>query len=238
MSWKQRPPFLQGPTREGETWVWKASLGDVEVRFTGRGPASERSGEREAVLRRIEPEAPPLAWAKQIHSAVALPARPGPCGEGDALFTDEPGLVLSVITADCVPVLVAGPEGLAAIHAGWRGIVGGVIPAALEKMKGAPGDWTAWVGPTIGACCYEVGEDVAEQVVAASGPEVAIPGPAGKPHLDLPGAARLQLERTGVGQVVVLPRCTRCDEEKLWSYRREGKAAGRDIGFIWRRSPS
>ena len=127
------------------------------------------------MLRAIEPEAPPLAWAKQIHSAVALPARPGHCGEGDALFTDEPGLVLSVITADCVPVLVAGPEGLAAIHAGWRGIVGGVIPAALEKMKGAPADWTAWVGPAIGACCYEVGEDVAGPVVAASGPGIADP---------------------------------------------------------------
>ena len=228
-----RPPLLQGPAYEGGTWVWKASLGDVEVRFTGRGPP----GEREDVLRAIEPEAPPLAWAKQIHSAVALPARPGHCGEGDALFTDEPGLVLSVITADCVPVLVAGPEGLAAIHAGWRGIVDGVIPAALEKMKGDSKDWTAWVGPAIGACCYEVDVGVAEAVVASSGPETALPGPAGKPHLDLPGAARLQLEKSGVGQVVVLPRCTRCDEEKLWSYRREGKAAGRDIGFIWRRSP-
>ena len=232
-----RPPFPQGPTREGETWVWKASLGDVEVRFTGRGRHGA-ANEREEVLRAIEPEAPPLAWAKQIHSARALPARPGHCGEGDALFTDEPGLVLSVITADCVPVLVAGPQGLAAIHAGWRGIVGGVIPAALEKMKGDPQDWTAWVGPTIGACCYEVGEDVAGQVVAASGPEMAISGPAGKPHLDLPGDARLQLEKAGVGQVIVLPRCTSCDEEKIWSYRREGKGAGRDIGFIWRRATS
>ena len=229
-----RPPFPQGPTLEGGYWVWKANLGDIEVRFTGRGP----SNEREEVLRAIEPEAPPLAWAKQIHSATALPARHGHCGEGDALFTDEPGLTLSVITADCVPVLVAGPEGLAAIHAGWRGIVGGVIPAALEKMKGYPGDWTAWVGPAIGACCYEVDEDVAGRVVAASGPEIATPGPVGKPHLDLPGAARLQLEKAGVGQVIVLLRCTRCDEEKLWSYRREGKGAGRDIGFIWRRTAS
>jgi polyphenol oxidase len=225
-----RPPLLQGPVREGGTWVWKASLGDVEIRFTGRGPANER----EEVLRAIEPEAPPLAWAKQIHSTIALPARPGRCGEGDALFTDEPGLTLSVITADCVPVLVAGPEGLAAIHAGWRGIVGGVIPAALEKMKGSPEDRTAWVGPAIGACCYEVGEDVAESVAAASSPGIATPGPSGKPHLDLPEAARLQLEKAGVGQVIVLPRCTRCDAEKLWSYRREGKGAGRDMGFIWR----
>jgi copper oxidase (laccase) domain-containing protein len=83
-----------------------------------------------------------------------------------------------------------------------------------------------------------VGEDVARQVVDASGPQIAIPGPAGKPHLNLPGAARLQLVRAGVGDVVVLPRCTRCDEDTLWSYRREGKTAGRDLGFIWRRPPA
>jgi hypothetical protein len=230
------PLLLQGPTLQADTWAWRATLGDVEVRFTGRGPA----GDREEVLHRVEPGAPPVAWAKQIHSAIALPAHAGFCGEGDALYTDalyteETGLALSIMTADCVPVLVAGPEGLAAIHAGWRGIVGGIIPATLERLKGRPAEWTAWVGPAIGACCYEVGDDVARQVVDASGPEVAIPGPAGKPHLDLPGAARLQLARAGVGDVVVLPRCTRCDEATLWSYRREGKKAGRDLGFIWRR---
>ena len=228
------PPLLQGPFLIGDNWVWKARHGDVEVRFTGRGPA----GEREEGLRRIEPDAPPMAWAKQIHSAIALPAQAGWCGEGDALYTEEAGLALSVMTADCVPVLVAGPEGLAAIHAGWRGIVGGVIPEAIRKMKGPPEEMTAWVGPTIGVCCYEVGEDVAEEVVTASAPEAAVPGPAGKPHLDLPGVARFQLQKAGVGDIVVLPRCTRCDEKALWSYRRDGKLAGRNLGFIWRSSPT
>ena len=224
-------PLLQGPTLHAGTWVWRATLGDVEVRFTGWGP----DGDREEVLRRIEPGAPPLAWAKQIHSATVLPAQGGFCGEGDALITAEVGLALSVITADCVPVLVAGPAGLAAIHAGWRGIVGGIIPRTLATMKGRPAEWTAWVGPAIGVCCYEVGEEVAAQVVGASGKEVAVVGPAGKPHLDLPGAARLQLVQAGVGDVVVLPRCTRCDEATLWSYRRAGKKAGRNLGLIWRR---
>jgi YfiH family protein len=224
-------PLLQGPTLQADTWVWRTRHGDVEVRFTGRGPG----GEREEILRRIEPEAPPMARAKQIHSAIALPAWPGFCGEGDALYTEERGLALSIITADCVPILVAGPSGIAAIHAGWRGIVSGVIPATLEKLKGPLSEWAAWIGPAIGVCCYEVGEDVASQVVAASGPEIAVPGPAGRPHLDLPGAARRQLARAGVEDVIVLPRCTRCDAETLWSYRREGKQAGRDVGFIWRR---
>jgi purine-nucleoside/S-methyl-5'-thioadenosine phosphorylase / adenosine deaminase len=223
-------PFLEGPILEADTWVWQARQGDVEVRFTGRGPARSR----EEALQAIAPSAPPLAWAKQVHSAVALPARPGGCGEGDALFTEDAGLVLSVATADCVPILLAGPQGLAAIHAGWRGIAAGVIPATLEKLQGRREDWTAWIGPAIGACCYEVGEDVAEQVVAASTPDVAVQGPAGRPHLDLPGAARIQLAAAGVGEVIVLQRCTRCDSEKLWSYRREGKRAGRNLAFIWR----
>ncbi len=224
------PPFLSGPSLDGGTWVWKGRRGDVEVRFTGRGPAHDR----EEILRAVAPSAPPLAWAKQVHSAVALPARPGACGEGDALFTQESGLVLSVVTADCVPVLIAGPAGLAAIHVGWRGLAGGVIPSTLEKLQGRPEEWTAWIGPAIGACCYEVGEGVAERVVAVSGPGIAFPGPAGKPHLDLPGAARVQLAAAGVGEVIVLPRCTRCDETTLWSYRREGKRAGRNLAFIWR----
>jgi polyphenol oxidase len=225
----------EGPLEEGGFWLWKARHGDVEVRFTGRGPTNDR----EEILRTVlgdEPNSPPVAWTRQIHSAVALPAQEGVCGEGDALYSAEAGLALCVVTADCVPVLVAGPEGLAAIHAGWRGIVGGVIPAALDKMTGDPAERTAWIGPAIGPCCYEVGPDVAAQVIAAGGPEVAHPGPNGKPHLDLQAAVRHQLEAAGVRQVFVLPVCTRCDKEKLWSYRREGKAAGRNAAFIWRRA--
>ena len=220
----------EGPFLAGGFPVWKARYGDIEVRFTGRGPTSDR----EAILRAIEPAAPPLAWARQIHSAVALPARPGICGEGDALYTEATGLALSVVTADCVPVLIAGPEGIAAVHAGWRGIAGGVIAAALDKMKSGRGESTAWIGPAIGPCCYEVGEDVAARVVAASGPDIALPGPNGRPHLDLPTAARLQLEAAGVRRVSVLNHCTRCDEDRLWSYRRQGKGAGRNLALIWR----
>jgi polyphenol oxidase len=137
-----------------------------------------------------------------------------------------------------VPVLIAGPRGVAAVHAGWRGLAGGVIPstleAAAESLGGTPQDWTAWVGPAIGACCYEVGYDVAAAIAAASDADTVTPGPAGRPHLDLPAAARMQLLAAGLQTVYAPPRCTRCDEEHLWSYRREGKAAGRNLAFIWR----
>lgn len=233
--------MIEGPVLEGGYQVWRASQGDVQVRFTGRGDLGPEV-ERAEVLRRIEPEAPPVAWAKQIHSARALPAQPGACGEGDALFSEASGLALSVIalsviTADCVPIVLAGPRGLAAVHAGWRGIVGGVVPATLEAAGGGSG-WRAWIGPAIGACCYEVGDDVAAQVAAASAPEVVIPGPAGKPHLDLVAAVRRQLSAAGVEEVRSVPDCTRCDSERLYSYRREGKGAGRNMAFIWRSSRS
>ena len=223
---------MTGPQLVGGHWTWRERRGPVEVVFAGRGPAHER----DEVLRRVAPDAPAdLAMARQIHSATVLPARPGACGEGDALWTDRSGLALSVITADCVPVVLAGPGGLAAVHAGWRGLVNGVIPAALREVPGPLAEWTAWIGPSIGPCCYEVGEDVAAQVVAVAGdPDVAVPGPSGKPHLDLQAVARWQLEKAGAGEVVTLARCTRCDTEKLESYRRNGKGAGRNIAFIWR----
>jgi purine-nucleoside/S-methyl-5'-thioadenosine phosphorylase / adenosine deaminase len=213
------------------TWVWRESRGDVAVLFTGRGPG----GTREEVLRRVEPGAPPVAWARQVHSARVLAAgSPGEQGEGDALVTSRSGLALCAVTADCVPVLLAGPGGLAAVHAGWRGIAGGVVAAALARLAAPLSAWTAWIGPAIGACCYEVGDDVAAQVAAASSPAVILLGPAGRPHLDLHAAVRLQLSEAGVTKTFSLPLCTRCEEEWLWSYRREGKKAGRNLAVIWR----
>jgi YfiH family protein len=219
-----------GPSQEGGHWIWRIRRGPVEVVFAGRGPG----GEREEVLRRLETAAPPVAWAKQIHSATAVAARPGFSGEGDGLFTCAPGLALSVVTADCVPVLLAGPEGLAAIHAGWRGIAGGVVSATIEAAVERPAEWTAWIGPAIGPCCYEVGEDVAARVAQASHSGVVATGPGERPHLDLHAAVRHQLEAAGIGEVTAIAHCTRCDGERLWSYRREGKRAGRNLAFLWK----
>lgn len=228
---------IQGPEGIGGHEVWRSRLGDVHVVFAGRGPA----GERDEVLKRVAADAPAdLAWARQVHSATVLPARPGPCGDGDALWTSQAGLALSVVTADCVPVVLAGPGGasghgtVAAVHAGWRGLVDGVIAATLRELPGPMSGWTAWIGPAIGVCCYEVGEEVAERVVAVSSSEAAAPGPNGRPHLDLPGVAARQLREAGVGRVLGLVRCTRCDEERLFSYRREGKGGGRNLAFIWK----
>jgi YfiH family protein len=166
----------------------------------------------------------------------------GFAGEGDALVTARPGLALSVITADCVPALISMGDAIAAVHAGWRGLAGGIVEEALGTMHRTWGtlaaDVVAWIGPAIGACCYEVGADVAAQVVAASGEEVATPGPAGKPHLDMALAVELQLRRAGIADVRRLGPCTRCEPELLWSYRREGAKAGRNIAYVWMRERS
>ncbi|HEX5758599.1 MAG TPA: peptidoglycan editing factor PgeF [Thermoanaerobaculia bacterium] len=219
-----------GPLRRGGHWLWEARGDGVRAIFAGAGA----KGTRDEVLSRVAGRPLPLAWAKQVHSSTVLAAAPGACGEGDALVTREPCLALAVATADCVPVLLAGPEGVAAVHAGWRGLAAGVLPAAVRAATPVPSRWTAWIGPAIGPCCYEVGEDVAERVAAASNREVLTPGAAGRPHLDLPGAAHRQLASAGLGAILLLRHCTRCDPERLASYRRDGQAAGRNYAYVWR----
>ena len=143
-----------------------------------------------------------------------------------------------------MPVLLAAPGGLVAIHAGWRGLAAGVIPRTVERLAAAlgsePAAWRAWIGPAIGACCYEVGEEVAAAVAAASDPGVVAPGPRGRPHLDLAAAARAQLVATGIGGArapgtVTVAACTRCEEGRLWSFRRDGRGGGRNVAYVWRR---
>jgi YfiH family protein len=198
--------------------------------LTGTDRATELAG--------IVPPGLGHAWVKQVHSAIVLSADgPGRAGEGDAVITRETGLALSVVTADCVPVLVAAGGWIAAIHAGWRGIAAGVVQATVERLRaeGAGPARTAWIGPAIGGCCYEVGPEVAEAVAAASTPDaiLAWPGSA-RPHLDLLHAVRTQLEAAGLTDVHPLVACTRCDTARLHSYRRDGNAAGRNLAVIWK----
>ena len=215
--------------------LWRDRHGDVEVRFVGRGAG----GSREDILARVEGSPPEVAALRQVHSATAVAVdSPGFHGDGDALSTGRPGLALSVITADCVPVLVAGASRIVAIHAGWRGIAGGVVAAGLAQLPAAEVSGArAWVGPAIGPCCYEVGDDVAAAVAGASVPAVVSAGPRGKPHLDVRRAVVEQLRGAGVADVATFGPCTRCEPALLWSYRRDGKAAGRNIAYVWRRPP-
>ena len=145
-------------------------------------------------------------------------------------------MALCVATADCVPVVLGAGDGVAAVHAGWRGVVAGVVDRAVGALAVAVGERpvAAWIGPAIGPCCYEVGEDVASRVVAASATGVARRGRGARPHLDLVAAVEIQLRGAGVEAIERLGPCTRCAPELLYSYRRDGAAAGRNLTYAWR----
>lgn len=209
--------------------MWRVSHGRIEARFVGRTRASAMQ------IAQALPGAPRgLSWLHQVHSdRVLVAARAGCRGEADALITVRSDLALTIATADCVPVIVGGPRAVAAIHAGWRGIASRIVTRALDALEELGGAEMASIGPAIGACCYEVGEDVAARVVEASSPSVARRGAAsGRLTLDLAGAVTAQLAERGVEEIVSCPGCTRCDPR--WSsYRRDGRAAGRNRALAW-----
>ncbi len=217
--------------------AWRGSQGAVEVRFFGRALPTVQT----ARLQTTGPKTAPLgrmrrAWLDQIHSEIVLEAAIGASGPGDGLVSQRHDLALTIVTADCVPVLLAAEHAIGAVHAGWRGLAHSILPRAVERLQSSSRNLTAWIGPAIGPCCYEVGSDVAESVCGASSTEIARIGPRGRPHLDLVAAAKFQLERAGVLSIHCVDVCTRCNPSSLWSYRREGPGAGRNLAAIWRRS--
>jgi YfiH family protein len=172
-----------------------------------------------------------MASLKQIHSGIVLRAdrQAGCVGEADALITAEPGVVVSIRTADCLPILIADKRtgAVAAVHAGWRGTAAGIVGAAVARLRvefgSKPEDLLAAIGPGIGVCCYEVGEEVARQL--------------GESHagcVDLAQHNRRQLEQAGLAPncIDALSLCTFCEAERFWSFRREGERAGRMISYI------
>ncbi len=216
--------------------------GAVRAAFLGALPAAAAPGP-EAAFRLLESdvlaaERASPAWLKQRHGAEAKRVEePGFQGEGDALIVSRSRIAATVFVADCVPVLIAAGESVGAVHAGWRGLAGGVLASAMRALRCAgvtdPATAEAWIGPAIGPCCYEVGENVAAQVESASGSEAVIRRSGCKPHLDLVLAASRQLAALGVGRISSSGCCVRCDSD--WcSYRRDGAGAGRNHAFIWR----
>ncbi|MBI2243730.1 MAG: polyphenol oxidase family protein [Nocardioides sp.] len=151
----------------------------------------------------------------------------------DALLTAEPGRALLTRAADCVPLLLAADTGLiGAVHAGREGVRRGVVTAALERLRAlGAGQVRAWVGPHICGACYEVPEDLREEVAAAV-PATRATTSWGTPALDLGAGVRDQLDAAGCS-VVEVGGCTR-ELPALHSHRRDGAAAGRLAGVVWR----
>jgi len=195
------------------------------------------------------PEEP--AWLTQVHgmnvvdldAAVAArtvgPADRGgsePLGPADAAFTRRRGRVCAILTADCLPILLAADSGdlVAAAHAGWRGLAGGVIEAAVKALQVAPERLMAWLGPAIGPEHFEVGAEVREAVLAGdSGADAAFAVNArGRYMADLSGLARRRLAALGVSRIYGGGHCTYADGERYFSHRRDG-VTGRQATLVW-----
>jgi len=182
----------------------------------------------------------------QVHGARVVEvdeADAEPLLRADAIVATEPRALALVRAADCVPVLLATPDGsrVAAVHAGWRGIVAGAIPAALERLDaGAP--VVAAVGPCISAAHFEVGEDVADEFRSAELGECVLERDGARPLVDLRRAARLQIQRASPGATVdESDRCTYAHGAELWSHRRDvthggARSTGRQGAVIGVRS--
>ena len=159
--------------------------------------------------------------------------------EADALLAPPGGRAIGVRVADCVPVLVGDPESgtVAAVHAGWRGTVRGVLEQAgaqLEERGIGTGALQAAIFPHIRSCCFEVGEDVAAELHAAAPEADAVDRDRDKPHVNLTAVVVAKLQRLGLAssQIDDVAGCTRCEPERFYSYRREGKRSGRHLAAI------
>jgi len=183
------------------------------------------------------PDTTDLATVRQIHSDVIVVAEHSGClAEADALITDRPGITLSIRTADCLPVLIADPghRAIAAVHAGWRGTALGIVPKTVQAMAvefgSRPEDLVIAIGPGIGACCFEVGPEVAIQFQQWF-PERDL---SGRTTVDLLETITRQLRRNDgtVGHLATANLCTVCDAALFHSYRRDREQAGRMTATI------
>lgn len=219
-------------------------LAGATARFTGRaggvsgapydtlnlGPAT---GDDPAAVRRnlsIASDGRPVARLRQVHGSDIRTAVPADTGadlrEGDGLVTTSTGIALAAMTADCLPVVLATSEVIAVVHAGWRGLAAGVVENGVAAMRDLDrtGEIRVALGPGAGACCYEVGPEVAAR----------FPEDASGRFVDLKAAARRRLAAAGVALVHDVNRCTMCEADVFFSHRRSGPVTGRQAGLVWR----
>ena len=174
------------------------------------------------------------AWLKQVHGVNVVEALPARVMQADASWTKTPGIACTIMTADCLPILLTNREGnqVVAVHEGWRGLAGGIVENALAEFDS---EVMAWLGPAIGPREFEVGQDVLEAFTAfdPQAAEAFTPREqAGKWLADMAMLATQRLNKAGVSQVYQSGLCTVEDPQRFYSYRRDG-ITGRQATFIW-----
>ncbi len=176
-------------------------------------------------------------WLNQVHGVAVIDAGVATCvSDADASYSRQAGAVCAVMTADCLPVLLCDKQGtqVAAIHAGWKGLLDGVLEVSIANMTGRVEDLLVWLGPAIGPQAFEVGSEVREAFVAkqaqAASAFTALPND--KWLGDIYQLARFRLTRLGVQHVYGGGLCTYTESERFFSFRRDG-ATGRMLTAIW-----
>ncbi len=247
MRWRERDgvKWLEADL-PGARAAFSARLGGVSEgpfkslnlgRLTGdRAEAVRENRHRLAAAVAIDPEL--VLIGRQVHAAEVArhdaptepPAYANPAPglpEADGHATARADLAPLVFVADCLPVALAGPGGVAMIHCGWRGLAAGIVKRGVEAVEAR----AAAVGPGIGPCCYEVGDEVLGAF------ERLGPGLAERRMLDLRLVARRLLQRAGVESIEVSEACTSCQPELFFSHRRDGERTGRQAGLVWLAQP-
>ena len=176
------------------------------------------------------------AWLQQVHGCdVFITDAFDSTPVADASFSDRPGIVCAVLTADCLPILLCSSDGeqVAAIHAGWRGLAAGVIESTVARFTVDSMKLIAWLGPAIGPMAFEVGDEVRQAFIQYQ-PEakIAFQSHGDKWLCDIYQLARLRLQAIGVVEVYGGGLCTYTDSERFYSYRRDN-VTGRMASLIW-----
>jgi YfiH family protein len=210
--------------------------------------AAQVAGNRR-LLRRALPDLTRLQWLNQVHGTRAITVsagnKPLRRRQADAGCVQQAGDGVAVLTADCLPVLFCSRDGrvAAAAHAGWRGLLTGVLENTVVATGRKGSELMAWLGPAIGPCCFEVGDEVSTAFLAAHDPadtpqrataEAFLPlsGKPGKSLMDIYKMARLRLQAVGVDAIYGGDQCTVCDHTHFYSYRRDG-VTGRMASIVY-----
>ena len=235
------PPgvFALSTTREGGVSVAPYAT----LNLAAHVEDDERAvAENRARLARVLPAGSHIRWLQQVHGTAVVEAGEWPAPpEADASVSRVPGEVCAVLTADCLPVLFASSRGdeVAAAHAGWRGLLDGVLEATLGRLQTPASELLAWLGPAIGPSAFEVGPEVREAFLARAGAgerataacfRVSDSRP-GHSYADLYALARIRLAAAGITRIYGGEWCTHAEQERFFSYRRDGET-GRMASLI------
>lgn len=241
MRWRERDgvPWLEAEL-PGARAAFSTRAGGVSAQpfkslnlgwLTGDESRAVRENRRRlAAALRIEPGA--MVGVLQVHGADVLRDRtadgsylvqPKDPPRADGQSTAGSAVAPYVLVADCLPVALAGPGGVAMLHCGWRGLAAGIVAAGVESVAATH----AAIGPGIGPCCFEVGEEVLAEFDGLG------PGHARGRMLDLPEVAERRLRAAGVEDVERAGLCTSCDAERFYSHRRDGGETGRQAGVVF-----